>query len=83
MVYHIIGLAGAGRRGNQQASAADPPADPLEALQPLERFAATSEVAGSPSPSLESNRPILVEENDQERVGWEAKAQPPAPQVTL
>jgi hypothetical protein len=54
------------------------------ALQPPERFATTSNVAGSLPPSLEANRPILVEESGQERVwGWEAKAQPPAPQVAL
>ena len=47
----------------------DPPADPPEALQSPERFITTSEVAGSLPPSLEINRPILVEESDQERVG--------------
>jgi hypothetical protein len=47
----------------------NPPLDLPEALQPPERFATTSEAAGSLSPSLEVNRLILVEESDQEQVG--------------
>jgi hypothetical protein len=70
---------GARRKGNQKASAlssasatADSPTDLPEALQPPERFATTSEVARSLSPSpKEVDKPILVEESDQEQVMWQ------------